>query len=65
MALRGIPVVGSLVRSSLSTKPSTINCVSLLLPPRTDNPETPAERPTTSETLLTGISAIFSEDIDF
>ena len=40
-SVRGIPVVGSLVRSSFRTKPSTINCVSLKLPPRTDNPETP------------------------
>ena len=65
IALKGIPVVGSLVLSSFKTNPSTMNWVSLKLPPLTDNPDTPADKPTTSETLLTGISAISSDDIDF
>ena len=42
-----------------------MNWVSLRPPPLTDKPETPAESPTTSETLLTGISKIWFEDIDF
>ena len=53
------------MRSSFNTRPSTMNWVSLRPPPLTDKPETPAESPTTSETLLTGISEIWFEDIDF